>query len=74
MNDAVLDLKRSFDIEKACSGNGDALALEQIWRDYDVRNAGFVFHRQEDEAFRSSWALACNDASCDSDGSVVIAF
>jgi hypothetical protein len=55
---AVLILERALDKQKTAAGDDDAVAFEDVRREDDVGDAGFVFEREKDETLGRSWALA----------------
>lgn len=71
MDDAVLVLERAFDQKKTAARDDHAATLEDVWSKDYVGDAGFVFQREKDESLGGAWALACDDAACDSYGVMI---
>jgi len=63
MDDGIDVLERAFEEEKLALNHGGAIAIENVRRDDDVRNAGFVFEADEDETFRCAGTLARDHAA-----------
>src|ERR1700677_635451 len=63
MDDAILILQRPFRQDEFAAGHDQALPFVEIRCDDDVRDAGFVFHREKDETLCGSRPLPRNDAS-----------
>src|SRR5882672_4924702 len=63
--DAVLVLQHALDEQERLADDGQLLAIEEIRPHDDVRNAGLVLEREEDESFRGAWALARDDHASD---------
>ena len=63
MNDVVDVLQRTFEEKELALNDRGAIALEDIRRDDDVGNTGFIFKAEEDEAFRGAGTLPRNDAA-----------
>ena len=63
MDDAVVALQLTLDQQKALARDGEAFALEEVRRKNDIGDAGFIFEREEDEAFGRAGTLAGNDAT-----------
>src|SRR3954471_13639872 len=56
--DAVVLLQAALDDEQRAGQDGAAVLLERFRVDDDVRDAGFVLQREEDESLRGARALA----------------
>ena len=63
MDDVIDVLQRAFEEKELALNDRGAIALENIRRDDDVGNAGFVFEAEEDEAFCGAGTLSCDDTS-----------
>ena len=71
MDHTVVVLKQSFDEKKTVASDCETLALEEIWGEDDVGDAGFVFEGEKDEAFCCAGALPRDDAACDTNLRIV---
>jgi hypothetical protein len=67
VDDAVLILEFAGDEQETRAGDDDAVRLENIGGDDDVGDSGFVFKREEDEAFGGAGALAADYSACGAD-------
>ena len=47
-------LQQAFDEEESRAGDNDPFALEKVWGDDDVDDAGLVFHRKKQKSLRNS--------------------
>ena len=63
MNHAILILQGSFDNQEFAARDNQTLPLIQVGRDDDIGNAGFIFHREEDETLCRAGPLPRNDAA-----------
>src|SRR4026208_215078 len=63
VNDIVDVLQRTIEEKELALNDRGTIALKDIRRDDDVRNAGFVFEAEEDEAFCCAGSLSCDDTS-----------
>ena len=63
MDDIIDVLQRAFEEKKLALNDRGAVAVENIRRDDDVGNAGFVFKAEEDETFRGAGTLSRDDAA-----------
>jgi len=61
MNYPILILQNALRQQKLASHDGQPLPFVEIGRHDDVRNAGFIFHREEDKTLGRTGPLACND-------------
>ena len=52
-----IPLYKSVDGNQSCSHHDFALPFEDIGPDYEVRNTGFIFDRDENHAFRAALPL-----------------
>lgn len=68
----ILNLQPAFNVEEAVSCDNDTFPLEEIGRDDDVGNSGFVFERKKYKPFRCARSLAGNYASCNAHKAIVI--
>ena len=71
VNHAVLVLQRAIYEQKTTVGDDHAVTFEDVWGEDDVRYAGFVFQREEDEPLCGAWTLAGDDAASDAYGAMI---
>ena len=60
VNHAILILEWSFDQQEPRACDHEVILFEQVRRDYDVGDTGFVFHRDEEKSFCCAGPLARN--------------
>src|SRR5436190_6468315 len=60
MDDVIDVLERTLEKKKLALNHRGAVLIENVRRDDDIRNAGFVFEADEDETFGCAGALARN--------------
>src|SRR5262249_57439844 len=70
-DDAVLMLQHAVDDQERLFDDHEAVAREEIRTNDDIRDSGFVFEREEDEAFRGAGTLARDDHAGDADAATL---
>ena len=65
VDDTILILEWSFDHEESGARDDDSILLEDVGRQDDVCDAGFVFEREKDKPFGGAWALTRDDTARD---------
>src|SRR5688572_529394 len=65
MDDVIDVLQRALEKKKLALNDGGAVAVQNIRRDDDVGNSGFIFKAEENETFRSPRTLSRDDATGD---------
>ena len=71
VEDAFVELDDAVDDERRLFDDAEAAALEELGRDDNVGDAGFVFQAEEEDAVSGAGTLAADDGSAGADAQAI---